>query len=99
LLIISCVIITYMYFFFFIHPNTNNTPLWSVNNKTFYILNNSIESSNNISTFINWFILLIGAALLTLKFRYNIFYHAYLIKSIFFISFSFFLFVVLNVFN
>lgn len=94
LLIISCSLISYMYLSYFVYNlNNNNLPLWSTNNKTIYIIQNSIENSNVISTYINWFILFIGIVLLMIKFRYQIFYYSFLSKVNFLIIFFFFLFL------
>jgi NADH:ubiquinone oxidoreductase subunit 5 (subunit L)/multisubunit Na+/H+ antiporter MnhA subunit len=94
LLIISCTIITYMYLSYFVYTtNNNNLPFWSSNNKTIYLIQNSIESANVVSTYINWFILFIGIVLLTIKFRYQINYHMFLNKINFLIIFFFFIFI------
>ncbi len=94
LLIISCIIITYMYLSYFVsNTSNNNLAFWSVNNKTSYLIQNSIENSNIISTYVNWFILFIGIILITIKFRYQIYYDVFLNKINFIIIFFFFLFV------
>jgi len=54
LLSISCAILAYMYFSFFINYAVNNSlPLGSINNKTFFLIQNSVENLNNAATFIN----------------------------------------------
>lgn len=94
LLIISCSIITYMYFSYFIFNHTNNNlSFWSINNKTYYLIQNTLETSNVISTFINWFILVIGVILLTIKFRYQLYYTMFFDKLNFLAIFIFFLFL------
>ncbi len=94
LLLISCSIISYMYISYFINNvSNNNLEFWSTNNKTVYLIQNTIENANIVSTYINWFILFIGLVLLTIKFRYNFFYNSFLIKINFLIIFIFFLFL------
>lgn len=81
LLIISIIVISYMYFSFFIFEQyNNNTSFWSYNNNTIYIINNTIENTNIIGTYINWFILFIGCVLLIIKFRYQLGYVSMLNK-------------------
>ncbi len=96
LLVISITIISYMYLSFFYLNNVNNTlPYWSFNNKTSFIINNVVENSNVISTYINWFILIIGTILLTIKFRYQYFYNKLLDKINWIIIITFFIFFLL----
>jgi NADH:ubiquinone oxidoreductase subunit 5 (subunit L)/multisubunit Na+/H+ antiporter MnhA subunit len=98
LFIISCFVITYMYFSFFLNEMVNNgLSMWSTNNKTYYLIQNSFENTNILSTYINWFILLIGVILLTIKFRYQQYYHVFLNKSVYLILFFIFLFVTINI--
>jgi hypothetical protein len=83
-----------MYLSYFVsNTSNNNLAFWSVNNKTSYLIQNSIENSNIISTYVNWFILFIGIILITIKFRYQIYYDVFLNKINFIIIFFFFLFV------
>jgi hypothetical protein len=82
-----------MYLSYFIfNNNNNNIAFWSMNNKTVYLIQNSIENSNIMSTYINWFIVFIGIILITIKFRYQIYYNTFLSKINFIILFFFFLF-------
>lgn len=87
LLIISMSLILYMYWSFF---NTNgvntNSALWSTNAKTIFLVANGLETANIVSTYINWFILIIGLVLLTIKFRYQVYYHMVLDKAAWVIS-------------
>lgn len=79
LLVISLSVITYMYLSFFWFYDVNNTQsLWSFNSKTHYLIQNVVENSNVISTYINWFILILGSMLITIKFRYHYFYTKFL---------------------
>lgn len=97
LLIISCGVITYMYFSYFIWANVNNhLPFWSFNSKTFYLIQNSVENSNLLSTLINWFILIIGIILLVIKFRYQQFFDIFADKINFIILILFFGFFFIN---
>lgn len=83
LFIIATSIITYMYYSYFVYSHVNNTlSFWSTNNKAYYIIQNSYENVNTLSTFINWFVLLIGVSLITLKFRYQTYYHTFLYKTV-----------------
>ena len=95
LLIISTTVITFMYFSFFVYSDVNNIiSFWSMNNKTVYLIQNTVENSNVISTLINWFILFIGVILLTIKFRYQNYYSIYLDKVNFLGIFFFFVYIV-----
>jgi len=99
LLIVSCSLLSYMYFSFFIKELANNNlPFWSFNNKTFFLIQNSVENLNDVSTFINWFILYIGVCLLNIKFRYQQMYPVLFKKNIFIGVFAFFLFIVVSLF-
>lgn len=98
LLMISITLISYMYLSFFVMDTINSTAAsWSFNNKTFFIVQNVLENSNVVSTYINWFILLIGIILLTIKFRYQLYYHMLLDKINWIIMSSFFGYLVLMV--
>lgn len=97
LLCISTLIIVYMYIsFFYINDVNSTTSNWSFNNKTYYIIQNVVESSNVAATYINWFILLIGAVLLSIKFRYHYFYTKMLDKINWLIITCFFIFLIVN---
>jgi hypothetical protein len=71
--------------------------LGSINNKAFFLIQNSVENLNNIATFINWFILFIGVVSLNIKFRYQLYYHFFFKKNIFMWVFIFFLFIILQI--
>jgi NADH:ubiquinone oxidoreductase subunit 5 (subunit L)/multisubunit Na+/H+ antiporter MnhA subunit len=93
LLIISITVIAYMYICFFYSFGINkNMPYWSIHNKTIYLVINANESSNLIGSYINWFILIIGAILLIIKFRYQLYYYALIDKINFIILTLFFIF-------
>lgn len=96
LLLISVSIISYMYLSFFYYTNVNNLhPSWSFSNKTFYIIQTTVENSNILGTYINWFILFIGVVLLTIKFRYQFFITKFMDKINWLIIIVFFLFIVI----
>lgn len=94
--VISVLMISYMYLSFFYFNTINNvTPSWSFNNKTVFLLQSNIYNSNLISTYINWFVLIIGAALLTIKFRYQYFHPILVDKLNWIIIITFFSFTAL----
>jgi NADH:ubiquinone oxidoreductase subunit 5 (subunit L)/multisubunit Na+/H+ antiporter MnhA subunit len=96
LLCISIAITAYMYLsFFYLNDVNNNTQFWSSSNKTYYIVQNTVENSNVISTYVNWFILILGSVLLLIKFRYQYFYSKMLDKINWLVILSFFSFVII----
>jgi formate hydrogenlyase subunit 3/multisubunit Na+/H+ antiporter MnhD subunit len=94
LLVISAGVITYMLFaYFYVDGVNNNLSYWSFSNKTYYLIQNTVETSNLISTLINWFILIVGIVLLTIKFRYQQFFDIFIDKINGCILTLFFLFI------
>ncbi len=74
-------VISFMYFSFFSVDYLNNTAaMWSISSKSYFLIQNPMENSNLVGTYVNWFILMLGAILITFKFRYQLYYHMFLDK-------------------
>ncbi len=94
LLVIAVFMVLYIYFsfcFFKITPNLISTSQTSTNMFIFY---NSTDLVDNLSFYVNIFILFFIVILLGLKFRYQLFYYQFVNKINYIIIVTFFLFIV-----
>ncbi len=99
LLITSIIVISYMYLSYFLSDLTNKMLIAeSFSNKIFYLIEHPVENSNMSSMLVNWFILLIGFVLVLTKFRYQLYYHVVLHKTVFLFIFSFYLYAIIKLF-
>lgn len=98
LLIITTFITILAYYYTFKTPTTFTTATnWSSTNKTLFLLENRLVIVNNLSFYINWFILILGVILVTLKLRYQVFYFHFVNKINTMFLFFFFMFIILSI--